>query len=89
MTLMNTLYCAQIEIVKVSDLCNKAVIGCNITFVGNGLLLGVCQRIPSSARERAFFRLAKTAKQAMLVPSSIQPDAGRRKISRSKPDRVL
>ena len=28
---------------------------------------GVCRRIPSSARERAFFRLARTAKQAMSV----------------------
>jgi hypothetical protein len=33
--------------------------------------------------------MAKTAKQAMLVLSSIQPDAVRRKKGRSKPDRVL
>ena len=51
--------------------------------------LGVCRRIPSSARERAFFCLAKTAKQAILASSSMQPDAARRKISRSKPDRVF
>ncbi|MCF7974238.1 MAG: hypothetical protein K9N55_10515, partial [Phycisphaerae bacterium] len=36
-----------------------------------------------------FFRLTKTAKQAMFVLSSIQPDAGRRKKGRSKPDRIL
>jgi len=36
-----------------------------------------------------FFRLTKTAKQAMLVLSSIQPDVARRKKGRSKPDRVL
>jgi len=29
--------------------------------------LGVCRRIPSSARERAVFRLARTAKQAISV----------------------
>jgi hypothetical protein len=41
--------------------------------------LGVCRGIPSSARERAIFvSLAKTAKQAMLVLSSMQPDAARR-----------
>jgi len=49
----------------------------------------LCLKTPSSARERAVFRLAKTAKQAMLVLSSMEPDAVRRKISRSKPDRVL
>ena len=46
-------------------------------------------KAPSSARERAFFRLAKTAKQAILLVSSMEPDAVRRKISRSKPDRVF
>ena len=35
------------------------------------------------------FRLAKTAKQAMLVLSSMQPDAARRRKGRSKPDRVF
>jgi hypothetical protein len=40
-------------------------------------------------RASSFFRLAKTAKQAMLVLSSMQPDAARRKKGRSKPDRVL
>ena len=65
---------------------------------------GVCRRIPSSARERVFFRLAKAMKQAMLVLSSIQPDNSGcldptvaekqlikqfKKTSRLKPDRVL
>ena len=49
----------------------------------------LCRKTPSSARERAVFRLAKTAKQAISVLSSMQPDAVRRKISRSKPDRVF
>jgi len=48
--------------------------------------VGEFRRWPES---EAFFRLAKTAKQAMLVLSSIQPDAGRRKKGRSKPDRIL
>jgi hypothetical protein len=63
--------------------------------------IGEFRRRPESEQ---FFRLAKTAKQAMLVLSSIQPDAGRRttaaalirqyikqfkKKGRSKPDRVL
>jgi hypothetical protein len=39
---------------------------------------GLCLKIPSSARERAVFRLAKTAKQAMLVLSSMELDAVRR-----------
>ena len=30
-------------------------------------ILGVCRRIPSSARERAVFRLASTAKQVISV----------------------
>ena len=49
----------------------------------------LCRKTPSSARERAIFRLAKTAKQAILVLSSMQPDADRGKMSRSKPDRVF
>ena len=36
-----------------------------------------------------FFRLAKTAKQAMLVVSSMQLGAARRKKGRSEPDRIL
>ena len=48
--------------------------------------VGKLHRRPESAR---FFRLAKTAKQAMVVLSSIQPDAARRKKSRSKPDRGI
>jgi len=50
-------------------------------------------KTPSSARKRAFFRLAKTAKQAILVLSSIQLPmyigTVRWKTSRSKPDRVF
>ena len=64
----------------------------DMTFIqgpGMGLDLRVCRRTPSWARERAFFRLTKTAKQAMFVISSIQPDAVRRKKGRSKPDRVF
>jgi type II secretory pathway pseudopilin PulG len=48
--------------------------------------VGEFRRRPES---EPFFRLAKTAKQAMLVLSSIQPDAARRKKGRSKPDRIL
>ena len=48
--------------------------------------VGKFRRRPESER---FFRLAKTAKQAMLVLSSIQPDEARRKKSRSKPDRIV
>jgi hypothetical protein len=47
--------------------------------------VGEFRRRPES---EPFFRLAKTAKQAMFVLSSIQPDAAKRKKSRSKPDRV-
>ena len=53
------------------------------------IITRLCRKTPPSARERAVFRLAKTAKQAMLVLSSMQPDAVRRKISRSKPDRIF
>ena len=35
----------------------------------------LCLKTPSSARERAVFRLARTAKQAILSISSMQPDA--------------
>jgi len=35
----------------------------------------LCLKTPSSARERAFFRLTKTVKQAILVVSSMEPDA--------------
>ena len=48
--------------------------------------VGKLRRWPESEQ---FFRLAKTAKQAMLVLSSMQPDAARRKKGRSKPDRVF
>jgi len=63
--------------------------------------VGEFRRRPESEQ---FFRLTKTAKQAMLVLSSIQPDAARRttaaalirqqleqfkKKGRSKPDRIL
>jgi len=49
----------------------------------------LCLKTPSSAREETVFRLAKTVKQAILVISSMQPDAVRRETSRSKPDRVF
>jgi len=49
----------------------------------------LCLKTPSWARERAVFRLTKTAKQAILVVSSMEPDAVRQKTSRSKPDRVF
>ena len=45
--------------------------------------VGEFRRRPES---EPFFRLAK---QAMLVLSSLQPDAARRKKGRSKPDRIL
>ena len=48
--------------------------------------VGKLRRRPESEQ---FFRLAKTAKQAMLILSSIQPDEARRKKGRSKPDRIL
>jgi len=48
--------------------------------------VGKLRRRPESEQ---FFRLAKTAKQAMFVLSSIQPDAARWKKGRSKPDRVF
>ena len=48
--------------------------------------VGKLRRRPESEQ---FFRLAKTAKQAMLVSSSMQPDAARWKKGRSKPDRVF
>jgi hypothetical protein len=50
-------------------------------------------KTPSSTRERVFLRLTKTAKQAILVVSSIQLPmyigTVRRKMSRSKPGRVF
>ena len=48
--------------------------------------VGKLRRRPES---EPFFLLAKTAKQAMFVLSSMQPDAARRKKGRSKPDRVF
>ena len=48
--------------------------------------VGKLARRPES---EPFFRLAKTAKQAMFVLSSMQPDAARRRKGRSKPDRVF
>ncbi len=48
--------------------------------------VGEFRRRPESEQ---FFRLAKTAKQAMFVLSSMQPDAARRRKGRSKPDRIL
>ena len=51
--------------------------------------LGSVKKLHLHAQERSFFCLAKTAKQAMLVLSSMQPDTARRKTSRSKPDGVF
>jgi hypothetical protein len=48
--------------------------------------VGKIHRRPESEQ---FFRLAKTAKQAILVLSSMEPDAARRKKSRSKPGRLF
>ncbi len=48
--------------------------------------VGEFRRRPES---EPFFRLAKTAKQAMLVLASMQPDAAKRKKGRSKPDGVF
>ncbi len=48
--------------------------------------VGILARRPEGEQ---FFRLTKTAKQATLVLSSMEPDAARRKKGRSKPDRVL
>ena len=53
----------------------------------------LCLKTPSSARERAVFRLTKTAKQAILALSPMELPmyirTVRRKTSRSKPDRVF
>jgi hypothetical protein len=56
---------------------------------GGAITYRLCLKTTSSARARAVFRLAKTAKQAISALSSMQPDAARWKISRSKPDRVF
>ena len=50
-------------------------------------LLGFVGKLARWPESEQLFRLAKTAKQAMLVLSSMQPDAARRKKGRSKPDR--
>ena len=48
--------------------------------------VGKLRRWPESEQ---FFRLAKTAKQAMFVLSSMQPDAAGRKKGRAKPGGVF
>ena len=48
--------------------------------------VGKVHRRPESEQ---FFRLAKTAKQAILVLSSMEPDAARREKGRSKPGRLF
>jgi len=48
--------------------------------------MGKVHRRPESEK---FFRLAKTAKQAILVLSSMEPDAAGRKKGRSKPGRLF
>jgi len=52
-------------------------------------IIGFVGKLRRRPESEAFFRLAKTAKQAMFVLSSMQPDAARRKKGRSKPDRVF
>ena len=52
-------------------------------------LLGFVGKLARRPESEQFFRLAKTTKQTILVLSSIQPDAVRRKKGRSKPDRIL
>ncbi len=52
-------------------------------------ILGSVGKLRRRPEREQFFRLTKTAKQAMFVLSSIQPDAGRRKKGRSKPDRAF
>ena len=53
----------------------------NLLFLGTPCLFGaptqprLCRKTPSSARERAVFRVARTAKQAISVVSSMEPDA--------------
>jgi len=51
--------------------------------------LGSVGRLRRRPESEQFFSLAKTAKQAMFVLSSMQPDAARWKKGRSKPDRVF
>ena len=51
--------------------------------------LGSVGKLHRRPESEPFFRLAETAKQAMLVLSSMQPDADRRRKGRSKPDRVF
>ena len=51
--------------------------------------LGFVGKLRRRPESESFFRLATTAKQAIFVLSSMQPDAARRKKGRSKPDRVF
>ena len=53
------------------------------------MTLGFVGKLGRRPESEQFFRLAKMAKQATLVLSSMQPDAARRKKGRSKPDRVF
>jgi len=52
-------------------------------------VLGFVGKFRRRPETEQFFRLEKTAKEAMFVLSSMQPDAARRKKGRSKPDRVF
>ena len=52
-------------------------------------IIGFVGKLRRRPESEPFIRPAKTAKQAMLVLSSMQPDAARRKKGRSKPDRVF
>ena len=53
------------------------------------VVLGFVGKLARRPESEQFFRLAKTAKQAILVSSSMEPDAATRKKGRSKPDRVF
>jgi hypothetical protein len=53
------------------------------------LMQGFVGKLCRRPEREQFFRLPKTAKQAISVLSSMQPDAGRRKKGHSKPDRVF
>ena len=51
--------------------------------------VGFVEKLAHRPESEQFFRRAKTAKQAILVVSSMERDAARRKKGRSKPDRVF
>ena len=65
--------------------CTKHTLYCGSKGRGLGSV-GKVHRRPESEQ---FFRLAKTAKQTMLVLSSMEPDAARGEKGRSKPGRLF